>query len=697
MRPLTARWIAWCVGIASIVLLLIGLVLFVADRHVPVPESVGTWSVAGIFGLAINLCVPVMGILILDRRPNNRIGWVFLIAGAALATATLGQYYAVHALVARHGELPGGHLAAWISSWSWPIPTVALMFLLLLFPTGSLASRRWRPVAWLAVALLVDLMAASVVYATLIWSRPFAGSNDATGPIANAARVAITVAALLIPLGLLLCFASVVVRFRHAQGDERLQLKWFVAATPILAITFSVGIFFASPLASFVQDLGLLLLFVAIAVAILRYRLYEIDVLIGKTIVYGSLAALITAVYLVVVVAIGAFVGATEGLALLATAIVAIAFQPYRQRAQRVANRIVYGKRATPYEVLSDFSDNVGKVYGDEEVLPRMARLLAEGTGAVSIVAWLLRGDELRAVAWWPGDLRRPAPVRLVGGSLPPFPDASACAPVLHRGDLLGAITVTKPPKESMSSTESKLLSDLAAQVGLVMLNSGLIDELRSSRQRLVAAQDEERRRLERNLHDGAQQQLVALAVRLRLARSLAETNAAKAAPVLEQLEAEAADALETLRDLARGIYPAVLADGGLVAALESQARRSPIRVAIQADGIGRYPADLEAAVYFCVLEALQNAAKYADAPEATVRLDEREGNLVFSVSDHGRGFDPDSTPRGSGLQNMSDRLSALGGGVAVSSRPGAGTTVTGQIPAVPVTPEAVAMESASV
>jgi signal transduction histidine kinase len=217
----------------------------------------------------------------------------------------------------------------------------------------------------------------------------------------------------------------------------------------------------------------------------------------------------------------------------------------------------------------------------------------------------------------------------------------------------------------------------------LILRNVRLIEELRASRQRIVTAQDEERRRLERNIHDGAQQQLVALAVKLRLVESLARKDPVKAEEMAAQAKAESQEALETLRDLARGIYPPLLADKGLTAALESQARKSAIPIEVDADGVGRYPQEAEAAAYFCVLEALQNVAKYAEASRAVVRLRREDGFLAFTVDDDGKGFDMETTPTGSGLQNMADRVEALGGRLAIDSSPGRGTTVTGRIPVV--------------
>jgi signal transduction histidine kinase len=198
-----------------------------------------------------------------------------------------------------------------------------------------------------------------------------------------------------------------------------------------------------------------------------------------------------------------------------------------------------------------------------------------------------------------------------------------------------------------------------------------------------VAAQDAAARRLERNIHDGAQQQLVALAMKLNLLQALTHKDLQKADEMLSQLKVEAADALENLRDLARGIYPPLLADRGLVAALQSQARKSPVPVGVVADGIGRFSQDTEAAVYFCTLEALQNVAKYANAGSATVRLAESAGSLTFTVRDDGVGFDPGARGYGTGMQGMADRLAALGGELHVTSAPGDGTVVEGRVPIV--------------
>jgi signal transduction histidine kinase len=238
------------------------------------------------------------------------------------------------------------------------------------------------------------------------------------------------------------------------------------------------------------------------------------------------------------------------------------------------------------------------------------------------------------------------------------------------------------PSNDPMDPSRQALIRDLAAQAGLVLRNVGLIEELRASRQRLVTAQDEERRKLERNIHDGAQQQLVALQVKQRLAAQLVERDPGKAVELLGQLQEQTGQALQDLRDLARGIYPPLLADQGLAAALEAQARKAAIPTTVRADGIGRYGADIEATVYFSCLESMSNIAKYAQATRATIDLSAVDGVVVFAVEDDGVGFDPAIRGLGTGLQGIVDRVDALGGAVTIHSAPGEGTTVRGEVPA---------------
>ncbi|HZD17170.1 MAG TPA: histidine kinase, partial [Actinomycetota bacterium] len=368
-------------------------------------------------------------------------------------------------------------------------------------------------------------------------------------------------------------------------------------------------------------------------------------------------------------------------LSAVAAAAVALAFQPVRRRAQRLADRVVYGKRATPYEVLHEFSERVAGSYGTEDVLPRMATILGEGTGAERAQVWIRIGNELRPAEAWPEGVRRSQPVGVPEGDLRSIRDVTHAVPVRDKGELLGALSITKGAADPITPTEERLVADLALQAGLVLRNVRLVEDLRASRGRLVAAQDRERRKLERDIHDGAQQQLVALAVKAKLADAMVDRDAAKAHETRADVQAEAQEALQSLRDLARGIYPPLLADEGLASALRAQARKAPLPVEIAANGVDRHPVDVEATAYFCCLEALQNASKYSEASSIRISLHTDDGELSFEVSDDGRGFDPAAVVRGTGLQNMADRLEAIGGALEIHSRPGGGTRVLGRIP----------------
>jgi signal transduction histidine kinase len=308
-----------------------------------------------------------------------------------------------------------------------------------------------------------------------------------------------------------------------------------------------------------------------------------------------------------------------------------------------------------------------------------MAQLVGNATGARTASVWLRVGERFRALATWPGDAEPTQSLEAKPDHLPDF-GGDVAFEIRHQGELLGALTLSPRANDPMDATKERLVQDLAVQTGLVLRNVGLIEDLRASRQRLVAAQDAERRRIERNIHDGAQQQLVALAVKQRLAASLIGKDDGRLRSMLDDLQRETNETLQNLRDLARGIYPPLLSDKGLAAAIEAQARKVPVPATVRTNGIGRYRQDAEAAVYFCVLEALQNVSKYADASEVLVTLGETNGDLTFTVRDDGVGFDPKGA-HGLGLTNMRDRVEALGGALEVRSVPGDGTTVEGRIP----------------
>lgn len=431
---------------------------------------------------------------------------------------------------------------------------------------------------------------------------------------------------------------------------------------------------------------------IALIIGLVRFRLWDVNRVVNRTLAYGLIAGLVTLTYLGMVLLVGAVIGTggevSLGVSIAVSVIVAALFQPLRDRARRFANRLVYGKRATPYEVLSEFSSRVGAAPDLTTVIPQLARIVAEGTGAESSQVWLRRGSRLILTATWPED-KEPSS-RSLALSIDTVPEIDGCDRVIevrHHDELLGALGVTKPPGETLTPVEHRLLDDAAAQVGLALKNVQLtaelqhrLEELRSSRERIVSAQDAERRRLERDIHDGAQQNLVALSMKLRLAQELAGSDPEKASDLMEELQVDTAEALQALRDLARGIHPPVLTDHGLEAALEAHARRCPLPVTVRAADIGRHQPNVEAAVYFCVSEAIQNAVKHSGATSLIVEVRVESDSLRFSITDDGAGFDPKDI-ESSGITNMRDRLAAIAGSIELISTPGEGTEVRGRIP----------------
>jgi signal transduction histidine kinase len=672
-----------------------GVVLILANR--PDHFDANAAFLIGLFG-ATAAAYAIAGTLIARQQPSNPIAWLCFEMAVFLVYGTTATEYAVHALRADPGSLPAPDVVLALGQPTPMLFIVGLILVLYVFPTGRTSGRPWRWAMWITVLagitgpvlivftphVIVDIWSGRLSDIGLTVRSPL-GVEPLRGLNGLQYVPGVTIA-----LGAFAGAASLFARRRRADAQTREQLRWLAyvvgAATAWIAVMIPLSIIVESQIVDDVFWLVTTFLFtlglpVAVGIAIVRYRLFDIDVVINKTFVFGGLAAFITIVYVAIVVGVGQLVGETgnTALSILATAIVAVTFQPVRTRVQRLANRLVYGKRATPYEILSEFSERIGGTYAAEELLPRMAQILAQGTGATEAAVWIEESGRLRMDTSWPLDAHRHAQVADVGEI--ESNGADLAVSVRHLGEVLGALSIRKRPGEPVSATERALVDDLAAQAGLVLRNVRLIEELRGSRRRIVAAQDERAKKLERDIHDGAQQQLVALAVKQRLAASLVGKDEEKLRTMLEGLQAETTDTLENLRDLARGIYPPLLADKGLAEALTAQARKASIPVHVESDGIGRYPQEIESALYFCCLEALQNVAKYANATRVDVRLSESADELAFEVRDDGQGFDASSAKRGSGLQGMADRLEAVGGGLDVRSSPGTGTTVAGHVP----------------
>ncbi len=369
-----------------------------------------------------------------------------------------------------------------------------------------------------------------------------------------------------------------------------------------------------------------------------------------RLLVLSALAAFIGFVYFALPVGLGSLLGsdADPALSIAATAVVAVGFARVRSWSDRGAQRLVYGERATPYEVMTKLSDQMAGSYATEDVLLHMTQILVLGSGAATARIWLRVGDELTLAATWPEvSARSVPPVSISDNELPLLPDAHHCLAVRYLGELIGAITVTQLPGTPLSPADLRLLDDFAAQAGLVLRNvrltaelassleaiSAQATEIRASRRRIVDVQDAERRQVERDIHDGAQQYLVALMVQLRITATLAGRDPERAQAMVADLRQVVREALDTLGDLAQGIYPPALTAHGLAAALRRQETNPVVRVSVEDQDVGRYAIEVEAAVYFSCLEALNNASKHAPGSKVVVRLVEEEKYTAASTS----------------------------------------------------------------
>jgi len=629
----------------------------------------------------------LVGALIASRVAGNRIGALLLyVSGLSAMSFVAGEGGNLRMDDGHHGAFEGWLLLVGESGWIFGL-LPALLLLLQLFPDGRPMSGRWRWLTWGTFGL-VALFGLGALGSRQLGEAPRVAENPVFVPVLAPMEGVFEVGFFAF-IGLIaLSVVALVVRYRRSEGAARQQIRWMAFAAVVVLLSFVLSVLltelgWSDFATSIVSAVGIAAVPAAIGIAVLRYRLWDLDVVVRKTVLVVLVLVILLALFGVLTLvgtATTSFLFDDRADAVI-TLIIGLLVWPVYRVSRRLADRIVYGGRATPYEVLAGFADRVGATYTGDDVLVRMVTAVGEGIGAERADVWLDRDGTTALAATWP--TTAPADGAVVADG-----ERSTVFPVEFNGEPLGRLGARKGPGERMSGTDHKLIANLAAQAGPLLHNVSLTEalktrlaELHAARRRLVAAQDEERRRLERNIHDGAQQQLVALAVKLRLADAAIDRDVAAAHDLLATLQQDATTALEDLRDLARGVYPPLLADRGLAVALDAQANRSVVPVHVRADGIGRFPVEIEAAVYFSCLEGLQNVAKYAEATHVDVALDRVNGHLEFQVRDDGRGFDVTATSYGTGLQGMADRLAALDGELEISSAPGEGTTIVGRVP----------------
>jgi signal transduction histidine kinase len=689
MTTAAARWSAPFARILNDSMLVVGAAVLVVLLATGTPDIVAVIAVVVFLGGYTTL-----GRIIVTRA-GNTLGWIFLGIGICFGIAlTAGTYVDASYDTPYVPSLPGTDVAGWLTGL-FAAGALLIPMLFLLYPTGRPLTPRWRWVGWVWVV--------GATFST-VWTM-FRPADDIYGeaerfttpnpfgvpwlePLAQVFLVVGVGCALVAAFAAL---ASLVVRYRRASEVERQQIRWLMLVGLAALILFLLMPFAGEGSSDWLWIPLVLVLTLglpaATALAIFRYRLYDVDLVISKTIVYAGLAVFIGAAYVAIVVGIGALFGgdgSNEALRIAATAGVALAFQPVRERLQRFANRLVYGKRATPYEVMAEFGHRIAGVLSAEDVLPDMAEAAARGVGGTAARVTVSLPHVRERSVDWPEGAEVVAP--------------TVSLPVLHAGRRIGEVAVVKTPGDPLRPAERALLEDLAEHAGLALHNVRLTTELetkaeelsvqagelRASRGRLVTARDAQRRRLERELREGVGAELGGIRDEIQTDARLVIDDPRTVETSLDALGARANAALDELRDVARGVFPSVLADRGLPDALEALVRKMGGRANLVIDPRAdrRFEPSVENAVYFCCVQALQNAERHAPGSAVEVRLETVEGGVRFLISDDGPGFDPSSADAGEGMQIMNDRVAALAGELSIETARGRGTTVTGYIPA---------------
>jgi signal transduction histidine kinase len=705
MSPRTAAWVTWSLWAVCVVLIALALLLdfLTGDVLGSLPPDAklgfGLVVLAGVLSLAY----PTVGALIASRLPTNPIGWIFCGVGLLYVVQRFTLAYADYALL-ENFAFPGGEYVAWFSSLAeFSGRVLAVVFVMLLFPDGRLLSRRWRIVAWTAVlgaALMAinDAFYPGPLHLPSYVNNPFGVVGVIGGRITtyDFFTVSTLVGKTLLLTSSLAALFSLFVRLRRARGDGRQQLKWFLYAAVPAGVCFGLvllqyilldleelflfnpqlmqsldswGLF--SDEISYVAAFAMLVVPVFTYIAILRYNLYDIDVVINRTLVYGALTACIVGIYVLAVVALGALFQAQGnlGVSLLATGLVAVLFQPLRSRLQRGVNRLMYGERDDPYAVVSRLGRRLESTLAPDTVLPTLVETIAQALKLPYAAILLNEGEGFRTAATYGSPLGEPETL-----------------PLVYQREEIGRLVLSpRAPGERFSDADRSLLEDLARQAEVAVHAVRLTSDLQHSRERLVSTREEERRRLRRDLHDGLGAQLAGLNVQAGALRRLIPHDPDAADELVVELREELRSAISDIRRLVYDLRPPALDDLGLVEALRRLAERygsedEQLSVLVEvSQDLPDLPAAVEVAVYRITQEALTNVARHARARTCVVRLAMDE-DVALEIVDDGIGI-PAQRSAGVGLTSMHERASELGGSCVVQSVPKGGTQVLVRLP----------------
>jgi signal transduction histidine kinase len=618
----------------------------------------------------LSLGFSVVGALILSRHPRHRLGWLYVATATAMAVAMFAFLYAWYGLVTAPGALPGARGVAWVSAWVWTMGGApALTFGLLLYPDGRLPSRAWWPAAAVSAFAVAGLFVATAFAPGPLVNHPVA-DNPLGIPGTRALLEAVgAVAEPLVLVGFAAGVAALAVRWRRAPtgGLERRQIALLALAS--LSALAVVLVPYGGDPPRWPVTVVVLVVFAlvpaAIGVAILRHHLYDIDVVLNRSLVYGGLTAAVVAVYALVAWAAGRPLGQGTGAGLLATGVAAAAVLPLRTRLQNVVDRAMYGERGDPYAAVSRLTARLQAATAPGDALGGVAEAIAISLRLPYVVVETTAG------------------VTAAHGTPTGGPRHSMA--LSHQGEQVGQLVVEGRDGQLPTTRDLALLADLARPAGAAVHAAGLADALRASRRRLVETREEERRRLRRDLHDGLGPTLAGMVLGIDAAAKLLTADPALAQELLADVKAEATGALDDVRRLVYDLRPPALDELGLPGAVRQQAERLSLRHAglqVSVTAAGPLPplgAATEVAAYRIALEAIANAARHAQARHCTVDLS-ADGLLRLEVTDDGIGILPGALP-GVGLSAMRERAAEVGGRCTVSSAEPGGTRVLALLP----------------
>jgi two-component system, NarL family, sensor kinase len=686
MSEQTARRLSWSIAVFSVLLVITGLVISILALIV---SGQGVTFSHQFFTPLLTITYCVVGALVASHHPRNPIGWMFCAIGFLSALNMLSAGYALYSeLVNMTGSLPGAAFARWLSFWIWiPNALLPITLALLLFPDGKLLSSRWRPIAWAAVlsaGVFTFSMAfhpGPLVEMGLTIANPY-GIVGGEG-ILNALMTLVSPFLLVSIFG---SIASIVVRFRNAAGRERAQLKWLAFAGVLVIVGNIVGavpwmIWPDSPISQelsiVIMSVTLMNIVIATGIAILRYQLWDIHILINRTLVYGLLTALVVVIYVVIVGALGILLQAGGSLlvSLFGTGIVAISFQPLRERLQRAVNRLMYGERDDPYAVLGRLAERLEVVVASQAVLPTIVETVADAFKLPYAAIALKEGEQFTSAAEY---VRSRTFAGKVDGDM-------EILPLVYQLETIGQLLLApRAPGEQFSQADRRLLETIARQAGIAAYNVRLTQDLQRSRERLVTTREEERRRLRRDLHDGLGPALASMSFKLDAIQNLADRDPAAVKKMAAELKAQMQDALANIRRIAYGLRPPALDELGLVGALKehiaahNQVQGLQITMEVP-ESTPPLPAAVEVAAYRIALEAMTNVSRHAGAKHCSVRLS-LPGDLCLEIIDDGRGL-PAAVRAGVGLTSMRERAEELGGTCCAEALSQGGTGVMARLP----------------